>query len=122
MSRTYTPKRQTGRAKADPPAPKPAPEPIIKPKPRKADALPLISVMPRADMDRARELMQADVDYAEQVRAIAQIRDDIKNELATLAVRHNLPGFRFATVCVYYGGMKKRGRFDGKAAKKMLME
>jgi len=82
--------------------------------PTKADAMPLVSVMERADMMRAIELMQDDVAYQEQQGAIAEARAAIKLEIVALAKKYSLPGVRFGNICVYYNGLKDKRTLNAK--------
>lgn len=84
--------------------------------------MPLISTFERADMDEARRLMEDDIGYQEQIDAIAEARDEIKNKLAVLLNRYNAPGARYGLLTVYYGGMKSSNRFNGKMAKRLMAE
>jgi len=81
--------------------PAPAPE-------RKADELPLVSVMPRREMDLAISLMSEDVAIQEVEAANKQRRQEIKTELAALAKAHDMPGMRHGQLAVYYGGQKTK--------------
>jgi len=117
-----------GRKASVKPAPKPIPVPTptakpAGPKTKRADEFPLISVMSRTDMEEARALMQADIDYQDQAKSIAQIRDDIKISLYGIAKRYSLDGFRAGTLVVYNNGMRAGSkRFNSKAGKRLLAE
>lgn len=96
----------------------PPPTPPTPAKPLRADELPLISVMDRADMDRAQALMQDDCDYQEQIASINETRAAGKEELIALANKYNLPGMRTGNLVVYYGGKKTKRTLS----KKLLAE
>lgn len=81
--------------------PPPAPE-------RKADELPIVSVLPRREMDRAIELMSEDVAIQEVEAMNKARRAEIKQELAALEQEHDLPGMRHGQLAVYYGGEKTK--------------
>jgi len=99
----------TGGPRAPQPAPQVAKRRPPEPKPeRKADELPLVSVMPRREMDLAISLMSEDVAIQEVEAANKQRRQEIKTELAALAEAHDMPGMRHGQLAVYYGGEKTK--------------
>lgn len=74
----------------------------------KADSLPIVSTFNRADMDASIALMNEDVEIQEQVAAFTARRAEIKAELAAVAERHHVDGFRHGQIAVYYGGQKTK--------------
>ena len=101
-----TSSKPAAKALAVPEAPKRRPP---EPKPeRRADELPLISVLPRKEMDLALSLMVEDVAIQEVEAMNKARRAEIKTELAALAVAHDMPGMRHGQLAVYYGGEKTK--------------
>lgn len=83
---------------------------------RRADELPLLSVMEQADMDRAKQLISDHLEYGEQAEAIKAAQDEGKKELVELICKYALPGVRMGEVAVYYGGIKSKRTFNKGAA------
>lgn len=83
----------------------------IQPKPKspaKADSFPLVSVLPRPQMEEVVRLMDEDLAYQEQEEAVKKARRDIKTALAAALRPHGLAGVRYGQVVVYYNGSKTR--------------
>lgn len=74
----------------------------------KAESFPMISEFDRADMDRARELMEEEILYHEQEDAAKAVRAAIKKELAEIARKYSAPGMRWAQLAVYVRTKRKR--------------
>lgn len=93
--------------------PKSAPEPVKRrppePKPeRRADELPLVSVLPRSKMDLAIKLIQEDVAIQEAMAGAAARRAAIKESLAAICKDEEQPGLRYGQLAVYYNGEKTK--------------
>lgn len=96
-------------AKRRPPEPKPE---------RKADELPIVSVLPRSQMDTAISLMTEDITLAELISNANDRRKEIKAELAPILQEHDLPGLRHGQMALYFGGEKTKWSLD----RKLLLE
>lgn len=81
-------------------------------KPAKAESFPNISIMDRADMDRARQRLEDIIIYAEQLEAIGAAKKEASEELFQIIRKYpeavKLGGVRWGQMAGYYGGYKSR--------------
>jgi hypothetical protein len=85
----------------------------------KAESFPVISEFDRADMDRARELMEEELAYHEQEDAVKEARKAIKKELAVIARKYGAAGMRWAQLVTYVKEKRSR-RFSIKLAAEVI--
>lgn len=90
---------------------------------KKSDSFPLVSVLPRHDMDRVIEIMKDDSQLADELDGITTARRAMKKELVEIAVRNDVPGgLRWGSFTAYIRGMKTKKTFSPKKAKAVMVE
>ena len=70
----------------------------------KAYDLPIISTFNRADMDRAKDLLEEYTAIQPLLKQYEERKKEIANELAELAKKHKVPGMRWGNWVMYFGG------------------
>lgn len=70
---------------------------------KKADAFPMVSVLPKADMARVIEILQDDTEFAEQINAWQEARTGMRDELMEIYKRNKIKagGLRWGPYTAY---------------------
>jgi hypothetical protein len=90
------------------------PEKVKKP-PVDRNALPLVSVLNKADMREAIDLLKEDAELIEQEQLIAEARKDVKNKFVKLCLRNDIPeGLRYGSLSGTYVQMTSTKLDKGK--------
>jgi hypothetical protein len=113
-AQSAAPGKSTGKvsaAQADVATRKPLPH--EKPTAR-ADEFPLLSIMQKSDMNRARQLLEEEVELKEAEDLAATQRKAGRAELLLLADKYKQDGFRHGTVAMYVYRGKTRRTLDAR--------